>query len=131
MVDFVVVGGGVYGSAVAWELAGRGNSVRLLEAGSVRRPGVWRARKKGVRATGGPHGAALMELAYNIWPHLHEQLDAPQFYERVGQLLLLETPEQLASAEATRRMQVGLGIKTELLDQDQVRSMEPELSTKY
>ena len=30
--DFVIVGGGVYGAGVAWELAKRGAEVVLLEA---------------------------------------------------------------------------------------------------
>ncbi len=35
MADFVIVGGGVYGCGVAWELAKRGADVQLLEAKSV------------------------------------------------------------------------------------------------
>jgi glycerol-3-phosphate dehydrogenase len=35
MADFVILGGGVYGAGVAWELACRGAEVHLLEAKTI------------------------------------------------------------------------------------------------
>ena len=35
MAEYVIVGGGIYGCAVAWELAKRGADVLLLEAKSI------------------------------------------------------------------------------------------------
>ena len=41
-----------------------------------------------------------MRDAYAVWPELHDVLDAPQFYERVGQLLLAESEEDIARVHA-------------------------------
>lgn len=69
-----------------------------------------------------------MEIAYDVWPSLHERLGSTPFYERVGQLLLVETAEQVAAAEATCQMQVDLGIESRMVEQSELREMEPSLS---
>lgn len=129
MVDYVVVGGGVYGCAVAWELAGRGHSVRVLEAGAVAGRASGGPGRRGVRANGRDRTELpLMEIAYDVWPGLHERLGSAPFYERVGQLLLVETAEQAAAAEATCQMQVDLGIESRMVQRGELREMEPALS---
>jgi glycine/D-amino acid oxidase-like deaminating enzyme len=69
-----------------------------------------------------------MEIAYDVWPGLHERLGSAPFYERVGQLLLVETAEQAAAAEATCQMQVDLGIESRMVQRGELREMEPALS---
>jgi len=129
MVDYVVVGGGVYGCAVAWELAGRGHSVRVLEAGAVAGRASGGPGRRGVRANGRDRTELpLMEIAYDLWPNLHERLGSAQVFERVGQLLLVETAEQVAAAEATCQMQVDLGIESRMVGQAELQEMEPALS---
>lgn len=129
MVDFVVVGGGVYGCAVAWELAGRGHSVRVLEAGAVAGRASGGPGRRGVRANGRDRTELpLMEIAYNVWPSLHERLGSAPFYERLGQLLVVETAEQVAAAEARCQMQLDLGIESRMVEQPELREMEPAMS---
>ena len=69
-----------------------------------------------------------MTVAYDVWPTLHEQLGAAQFYERVGQLIVLETAEQVAAAEAMGRAQTSLGIESRMIGAAELREMEPDLS---
>jgi sarcosine oxidase subunit beta len=129
MVDYVIVGGGVYGCAVGWELAGHGYSVRLLEAGAVAGRASGGPGRRGVRANGrDPRELPLMQIAYEVWPSLHEKLGSSPFYERVGQLLLLETPDQVAAATARCQMQLDLGIESRMVGQGELREMEPELN---
>lgn len=129
MVDYVVVGGGVYGCAVAWELTGRGHSVRVLEAGAVAGRASGGPGRRGVRANGRDRTELpLMEIAYNVWPSLHERLGTAPFYERLGQLLLVETAEQVAAAEARCQMQLDLGIESRMVEQSELREMEPAMS---
>ncbi len=69
-----------------------------------------------------------MRRAYELWPSLHEQLDAPQFYQRTGHLLLIERDEDRAEAEARVWLQNRHGIATRLLDADALREIEPRVS---
>ena len=73
--DFVVMGGGVYGCATAWELARRGARVAVLEARTVAAGASGGPGKRGVRACGrDPRELPLMRLAYDLWPALAGRL---------------------------------------------------------
>jgi sarcosine oxidase subunit beta len=100
--DFVIVGGGVYGAGVAWELAKRGADVLVLEAGEIASGASGGLGKRGVRANGRDiRELPLMRTAYELWPDLHEQLGAPTGYERGGNLHFLELDSDMAGAAAT------------------------------
>jgi sarcosine oxidase subunit beta len=131
MPEFVIVGGGVYGCAVAWELAKRGAEVHLLEANEIAGGASGGLGKRGVRANGRDiRELPLMELGYDIWPSLHEQLEAPTGYERAGHLLLIEREKDYAGAAAQRWMQEQQGIPTRMVEQNELREMEPHVSDR-
>lgn len=131
--DYVVLGGGVYGCAAAWELARRGARVLVLEAHTVAAGASGGLGKRGVRACGrDPRELPLMRLAYDLWPALAGAIGAPTGYERTGLLHLFERePDGLdggwASAPARAWAQQQRGIATEVLDRDAVRAREPEV----
>jgi sarcosine oxidase subunit beta len=131
--DYVVLGGGVYGCAAAWELARRGARVLVLEAHTVAAGASGGLGKRGVRACGrDPRELPLMRLAYDLWPALAGAIGAATGYERTGLLHLFERePDGLdggwASAPARAWAQQQRGIATEVLDRDAVRAREPEV----
>jgi sarcosine oxidase subunit beta len=129
MPDFVIIGGGVYGCGVAWELAKRGAEVHLLEAKTVAGGASGGLGKRGVRANGRDlRELPFMRLAYEIWPSLHEQIDTPTGYERSGHLLLIEREQDYISAMARCWLQKQQGIPTRIVERDELREMEPHLS---
>jgi sarcosine oxidase subunit beta len=129
--DFVIVGGGVYGAGVAWELAKRGAEVLVLEAGQIADGASGGLGKRGVRANGRDlRELPLMRVAYELWPVLEEQIGAPTGYERVGNLHLIERPRDLHGAPARAWMQEQQGIPTKLLAAEAVREIEPALSDR-
>jgi len=126
--DFIIVGGGIYGSGVAWELARRGAEVLLLEANTVAGGASGGLGKRGIRANGRDlRELPLMRLAYERWPSLHEAIDAPTGYERCGHLLLIERMEDRASAPVRAWMQEQQGIPTHQVEGAELREMEPWL----
>lgn len=131
----VIVGGGVYGCAVAWNLARSGTEVLLLEAAEVASGASGGFGKRGVRANRrDPRELPLMRRAYELWPQLEAQLGAPTGYQRTGGLNLIEqettgTKGGLVAAHAHAWTQRRLGIPTEVLDARQLRELEPELPT--
>jgi len=132
--DYIVIGGGVYGSGTAWELASQGADVTLLEADEIASGASGGLGKRGVRANGrNPKELPLMEIAYDLWPELADDIDAETGYERTGHLLLYERESGgidggFESARARQLAQNELGVATEQLDTEEVREMEPYVS---
>ena len=52
MADYIIVGGGIYGCTVAWQLAKRGADVLLLEANTIASGASGGLGERGVRANG-------------------------------------------------------------------------------
>ncbi|MBQ9066593.1 MAG: FAD-binding oxidoreductase, partial [Clostridia bacterium] len=95
--DVIIVGSGVIGNAIAYNLARRGQKVLVLEkddvignGGSVRNGG-------GVRQSGrDPRELPLaMYGIEHIWPTLSEELDADVEYYKKGNLRLGKTEKHL------------------------------------
>lgn len=132
--DFVVVGGGVYGAALAYELVKSGSSVTLLEAGHLAERASGGPGKRGVRATlRNSRELPLVRESLAMWPTLAKELGAETGFERLGGLTLVSSMPQLgeiglARANAHQNLQSAHGIDTELLDQAELRSIEPGIS---
>ncbi len=131
MAETLIIGGGVYGAAVAWELVSRGTGCRLLEAKHIAAGASGGPGRRGVRANGrDPREIPLMRLAHTLWPSLHEDLDVGPLFERTGNVLLIERAEDLAEAEAMVAVQNRMGIPSELLFGAGVRDCEPHVSDR-
>ncbi|MCY4019594.1 MAG: FAD-binding oxidoreductase [Chloroflexi bacterium] len=126
MADYVIVGGGIYGCTVAWELAKAGEEALLLEANVIASGASGGLGERGVRANG--RELPLMRLAYDIWPDLHEQIGGYTGYRRLGHLHMIEREVDLAGAPAQVWVQNQQGIESHLLDAGHLRELEPQLS---
>ena len=126
MVEHLIIGGGVYGAAVAWELASRGEACRLLEARRIGAGASSGPGRRGVRANGrDPRELPLIRRAMEIWPGLHERLGTEPLFERTGHIQLIEQDRDLAAAGARVVLQNAMGVPSRLLDAGEVRELEP------
>ena len=131
MPEIVIVGGGVYGAAVAFWLAEKGADVRLLEAKHIGNGASAGPGRRGTRANGRDiRELALAGLSHEVWPSLHERLGTSAFFERLGHLLLIERDIDLAPCEARALVQNRFGTETHLLNATQVRDLEPGVSER-
>lgn len=135
MADFVIVGAGIYGAGTAWELAREGHDVVVLEeTGTIEGASVG-IGQRGVRANGRDvRELPLMDLAYDLWPKLSDEIDSRTGHSRIGHLRLIETETDglrggLGAARVRKTIQERYGIPTQLLDADEVRELEPAIST--
>jgi sarcosine oxidase, subunit beta len=129
--DFVIVGGGVYGAGVAWELARRGAEVLLVEAQQIANGASGGLGKRGVRANGRDlRELPLMRLAYELWPWLAAEIGGPTGYERTGNLHLIEQERDYVGAPAQAWVQEQQGIPTQVIGAAALREIEPDLSER-
>lgn len=134
--DIVVVGAGIVGCAVAYELAGRGASVEIIDD----RPAAMGATQAsaGVLAPfieardGGPLlelTARSLDLFDGLIARLTSDSGCSVNYQRTGTLDVAMHSQSLPHLVATRDLLARRGVVAELLDADAVRIREPNLSS--
>ncbi len=129
--DILIIGGGVIGSATAYELARAGQRVLVLEAGDgAEAPTASWASAGGVRRQGrDPAEAALASAASARWPSLAHELAADLEYRQGGQLLLAEREEELAQLESFVAQQQAMGFAdVRLVAGAELREIAPNLA---
>lgn len=134
--DFVVVGGGVHGCAVAYHLAKSGESVLVVEAGEIAQGASGGRGKRGVRANYRDlRELPLMAEAYECWQRLAEELEGETGYECRGGIYLIEREENglsrgLATAKERAQAQQRLGVPTEVWSAQRLRKALPGVSSE-
>ena len=133
--DFVIVGGGIYGASLAFDLATAGCGVTLLEAGEIASGASGGPGERGVRAVNRDlRELPVATLALQRWKELQETVEGGVGYRRIGGIQVFERPyghrasEIEASLRVRAEVQAAKGIPTRVLDRDELHEMEPELS---
>ncbi|HMM43206.1 MAG TPA: FAD-binding oxidoreductase [Thermomicrobiales bacterium] len=123
--DVVVVGGGVIGSSIAWQLAKRDGKVTLVEAREVACAAAG-ASAGGVRQQGrDPRELPIAMRAIAMWPTLADELGADIDYHQDGHLTLIEREADLSEIEQRVVEQQAAGLGIEMLYGDEVRAVAP------
>jgi glycine oxidase len=130
--DAVIVGGGVIGTALAWELARRGLSITLVESGLIGRGASWAAAGVLARSdTGIPALTALVNAGVALWPDsaraIEEQARISLGFRRDGVLRIWIDPTapHLPSDLDTAPPCLDWGQR---LSPDEARELEPALT---
>ena len=134
MPDIVLIGGGVIGLSIAFELATRGASVRVLDQGLLGQESSWAGA--GMITPGNPLGAKSPETrlraeSFVLWPdwaaRLREESGIETGFARCGSIEL--SPERSASdvAAVAAKFQ-SEGVRAELIGSRELRKLEPHLN---
>ena len=127
--DVVVVGGGLIGSSATYHLAKSGVRTLLLEQGDLA-SGASGANFGNAQVQDSEFGFSL-ELTlrgYEMVANLEEELDAGLDFRQTGSLLLIENEKQWASMERRAAAMNEHGVDSQLLDGEDLRRLEPNLS---
>ncbi len=131
--DVIIVGGGVVGCSIAYQLAGRGRRVLLLEArelgaGASSRNGGITGAGSSLHAKYGNAVYALTSANWALMQSMGAELGADLEFRRTGTLDIATTPDHLAHLERTVAMQRAAGLDVHLLDREAARALMPALS---
>jgi len=131
----VVVGGGIIGCAVAWELARRGADVALVERDVPGRGATWAAGGMLSPVAEANEPGAFLRLAlasFELWPayvdSIREASGVAIEYRAAGKLCVALDDADVESLEASYRWRSAAGHAVEWLDGDAARALEPGLS---
>lgn len=128
MASFLVIGGGVVGTSIAWHLARRGADVSLIESRSIAAVASG-ASAGGVRQQGrDPREMPLAIAAIARWKDLEDELEADVHYYRHGHLQVYETAEGVAAGVESIAAQQALGLEIELVEGAALRELAPGLA---
>lgn len=130
--DTVIIGAGVQGLAIAYELAKRGHTDVLVLDRSW--PGGGASGRNGelIRsAFASSEWCEFFELARQKWLTLSQELDYNVLFNRTGYAVVGSTEEQWSQLQRDHQFQGTLGIKTELLDAQAARKLLPAANPDY
>lgn len=134
--DIVIVGGGIYGTSLAYEMASAGKSVVLLEADEIACGASGGPGERGVRANRRDiRELPIVAVAQERWRQFELSFEGGVGYRRIGGLLIFDKPygerehEILGKMEAVAQVQSAMGAPSELLSREQTMEREPELAS--
>ena len=126
--DVVIIGGGIQGLALGYELARRGmRRVCVLETAY---PGAGASGRNGelIRsAFASREWATLFDLSLRKWHGLSSELGANTLFTRAGYLVLASTAREVETCRDAAARHRSLGIRTELLGAAAVGELVPAL----
>ncbi len=136
--EVVVIGGGIAGLGVAWELAERGRRVTVLEREQVGRGASWAAA--GMLAPSAELGFEELDLyalgreSLARWPAFARRLEAASGrdvgYRDAGTLVVADDRDSLHALRRLFRFQEEQGAPVEWLSGDEAVDLEPLLSPR-
>lgn len=123
----IVVGAGVIGCSVAFQLALLGQrNVVVLEREALPGTGSTSRANGGIRAQFTTESNVRMSLlSMEILDTLEEEIGQPPAYRKAGYLFLTDRPAKLAAMERAAEFQHGFGVDVEVLDAADVRRRVP------
>jgi len=130
--DYIVIGAGISGAVVAYELAKRkAGSIIIIEK-EFPTAGATGACAAGIRAQfGSEFNISLMKIGLEKFEKLHEELDYPKELiglHQGGYLILAYSEEEMNNLKRNVETQHKIGITTEILTPDEVHYRWPMLN---
>lgn len=127
--DAIVIGGGVIGSASAYNLARRGLRVVQLERDYFNSGASGACDQMVIPQSKTPNEHLSLALySVELYKRLSEELHRDVEYVQKGALILIETPQEKETMAGIVEKQNALGLHTRMISVDEAMAMQPGLN---
>jgi sarcosine oxidase subunit beta len=127
--DAVIVGGGIQGLSLAYNLAEGGlNNLAVLDKSYIGSGASGRNGEMIRSAFASKEWVSLFDMSLQIWETLSRRLDFNVMYTRCGYLVLSSTSAEQEAFRNHVEMQKTFGLKTFLLDSEDVLKLVPAIN---
>ena len=128
--EVVVIGGGINGSAIAYELAKRGKEVVVVERkwlayGATGRCGAGIRQQWSTK-----ENALLAKKSVEIFEKLEEELGHEIGLRQGGYLIAIHDEEDMKQAKKNVEMQRSIGLPVRIIGEDEIKEIAPILDPK-
>ncbi len=125
--DVVIIGGGINGCALAYELSKRGKKVVVVErnhiaAGATGRCGAGVRQQWSTR-----ENALLAKKSVEIFEQLDDELNADIDFRQGGYLIAIHDEDDMKQAKKNVEMQRSIGLPVKIIDRDEIKEIVPIL----
>ena len=128
--DVVIVGGGINGCALSYELSRRGVDVAVIERSHLASGATGRCGAGIRQQWSTKENAALAIRSVKIFEHLSEELGSDIGLKQGGYLIIIHDEEDMKQAEQNVSMQRSLGLDVDILSPDEMLEVVPILDAE-
>ena len=128
--DVVIIGGGINGCSLAYELSKKGKDVVVLEKNYLASGATGRCGA-GIRQQWSTKENAILAIkSVKKFECLADDLEADIGLRQGGYLIAIHDEEEMKQAEKNVKMQRSLGLEVEILDEQGIKEVVPILDVK-
>ncbi|AIF69507.1 sarcosine oxidase subunit beta [Palaeococcus pacificus DY20341] len=128
--DVVVIGGGVIGLSIAYNLAKLGVKCAVFEKGYLGNGSTFRCAT-GIRAQFTDEAnIKLMKYSVERWKKLSEELEYDVNFKQTGYLFLATSEEEIEAFKRNIALQNKFGVPTRLITPEEAKEIVPPLNTE-
>jgi sarcosine oxidase subunit beta len=128
--EIVIIGGGIMGLAIAYNLAKRGTRDIVVVDSSYLCGGASGRNGGGVRAQWSTEAnVKLMRQSIRICAEFASEMKINVWFRQGGYLFVARSEGKRAALEASAKLQQSLGLKTQVLSPKEAQKVVPELAT--
>lgn len=133
-VDVLIIGGGVMGCSIAWNLAQRGYNRVLVVERNLLGSGSTSKAAGGIRQQfSSVSNIKIGQYSVDFFSHFHERLglepdEGGADFKQIGYLFLLFSPHDVEIFRKNMALQQSLGVPVEWLEPDQIAVKNPWLN---
>lgn len=128
--DVVIVGGGINGCALAYELSRRGTEVAVVERQSLTSGATGRCGAGVRQQWSARENVTLAMQSVEIFEQLSQELEADIGFRQGGYLIVIHDEEEMQQAEKNVAMQRSLGLEVDILSPSEITDVVPILDVK-